>query len=763
MNEKTKIDWDERLTAFFMGELSEAERREVTDELERNPALRQEARELKAFCKQLKKELQGDAKFSLNDDQRETLFRQASRRSAPPRAWLAVAVAVTGIAAGFVVYVRKTPVVGAPESLVGRPAEPAGLVEKRFVPALAETPVAVALQEVKRVPAARMDMGPAAPKPRINFDDLGKGLGKVSSLKGVGGIAFSGRSMGTDAFQGGKSEIHHPFRRPAPKAESRFVTPAESPSSTFSVDVDTASYTYARRSLHAGRLPPPDAIRIEEFVNYFDYDYPTPQKQPIGVSLEIAPAPWNPEHRLAHVGLVARPQQEVSRRKNFVFLIDTSGSMEPEDRLPLVKTSLRMLVNELAPDDRISIVTYAGSAGLKLPSTPIRERERVLAAIDSLAAGGSTAGAAGLTLAYDVAQENFLREGNNRVLLATDGDFNVGLTSKDGLVEFIKEKAARKVFLTVLGFGTGNLRDDLLEQIADKGQGHYHYVDSQAEAHRILVENGGALETVAKDVKIQVDFNPRAVQSYRLIGYENRALATHEFHDDAKEAGNMGAGQTVTALYEIIPAATAHPGEEIFTLKVRYKEPHAAHSSLVEYGASDTGKSLSQASANFRGAVAAATFAMVLGGSAHAGTANLAMAKEHSAGLAGNAWQEFRGLVDIAARLQGNQSVPLETEIHQVSPGLTQGEISAVLTAHRAQLLACVAKGDVRGEARIHFDVSVSGRTGQVIFMQSSYGESQTSCLTKAIGKWQHPIPRGGMAVRVDISLRTPQTVRGDR
>ncbi len=336
-----------------------------------------------------------------------------------------------------------------------------------------------------------------------------------------------------------------------------FLGVAEAPLSTFSIDVDTASYTNIRRFLNNNQLPPPDAVRIEEMVNFFDYDYPPPAgEHPFAVYVDTTECPWTPQHRLMRVALKGR---EVPREQrpptNLVFLIDVSGSMNDANKLPLVKDSLTLLAGELDGLDRVAIVVYAGASGLVLPSTGGDRTDAILAALDNLGAGGSTNGGQGIRLAYDVASANFIEGGANRVILATDGDFNVGITDQTELTRLIEESAATGVFLSVLGYGMGDLRDDTLETLADRGNGHYAYIDSLDEARRVLVDQvGGTLVTIAKDVKIQIEFNPLAVAAYRLIGYENRMLAARDFNDDAKDAGEIGAGHTVTALYEVVPA-----------------------------------------------------------------------------------------------------------------------------------------------------------------------------------------------------------------
>lgn len=428
--------------------------------------------------------------------------------------------------------------------------------------------------------------------------------------------------------------------------ESGFVAVASDPLSTFSIDVDRASYSNVRRFIREGQAPPADAVRVEEMVNYFSYAYPEPRRgEPFSVTTELARAPWEPRHLLLRVGLRSRSvETESLPPSNLVFLIDVSGSMQSPDKLPLVKRSLRMLVNELRPRDRVAIVVYAGAAGLVLPSTPGDEKGRILAAIEELEAGGSTAGGAGLRLAYDMARDHHLPRGNNRVILATDGDFNVGVSSDAEMVRLVEDRREQGTFLTVLGFGTGNLQDAKMEQMADHGNGNYAYIDSQLEARKVLVrEMGGTLLTIAKDVKVQVEFNPTRVRAYRLIGYENRALADHEFNDDARDAGELGAGHAVTALYEVVPAgvesdvpiggtdelryrAPARPsgearGEELSFVKIRYKEPTGTESRLLQHAVAHR---VREPSPDLEFAAAVAGFGMILRDSPHRGELEIA-------------------------------------------------------------------------------------------------------------------------------------------
>ncbi|MEH2438942.1 YfbK domain-containing protein [Nostoc sp.] len=420
------------------------------------------------------------------------------------------------------------------------------------------------------------------------------------------------------------------------------------PLSTFSIDVDTASYSNMRRFITQGQLPPKDAVRIEELINYFTYNYPQPKGQrPFSVTTEVAAAPWNPQHKLVQVGLQGkRLESETLPPSNLVFLIDVSGSMNDPNKLPLVQQSLKLLVNKLRPEDRVSLVVYAGNAGVVLPATPGSQKSKILAAIDRLEAGGSTAGGQGIELAYKIAKQNFLKSGNNRVILATDGDFNVGVSSDGELTRLIEQKREQGIFLTVLGFGTGNYKDGKMEQLADKGNGNYAYIDTLLEAKKVLVNDlRGTLFTIAKDVKIQVEFNPAKVQAYRLIGYENRLLQNQDFNDDKKDAGDIGAGHSVTALYEIIPTGTKSDvklpevdplryqrsgetaldaaGNELMQVKLRYKLPQDSTSQLITQTIQDDDLRSDQIpSTNLRFAAAVATFGMVLRDSEYKGNAN---------------------------------------------------------------------------------------------------------------------------------------------
>lgn len=418
--------------------------------------------------------------------------------------------------------------------------------------------------------------------------------------------------------------------------ENGFQNPVKKPLSTFAVDVDAASYSNIRRFINNGGMPPKDAVRIEEMINYFDYEYPQPKgNDPVNIITEIADAPWNSNHKLVQIGIqgkkIATDQLPAS---NLVFLIDVSGSMNQANKLPLLVASFKLLTEQLRPKDKVAIVVYAGSSGLVLPSTPGNEKIKIKEALNKLSAGGSTAGGAGIQLAYQVATENFIKGGNNRIILATDGDFNVGASSDKDMESLIEEKRKSGVFLTVLGYGMGNMKDSKMETLADKGNGNYAYIDNITEARKVLItEFGGTLFTIAKDVKLQVEFNPDRVQAYRLVGYENRLLQDRDFNDDKKDAGDMGSGHTVTALYEIIPAGIkssfldsvdklkyqvnraplkGNGSAEMLTVKLRYKTPDGNASKLLSKAVADQVSPFSHTSNNFRFAAAVATFGMLL-------------------------------------------------------------------------------------------------------------------------------------------------------
>jgi len=441
--------------------------------------------------------------------------------------------------------------------------------------------------------------------------------------------------------------------------ENQFLATIDNPYSTFSIDVDAASYSNVRRFIDQGQLPPAGAVRIEELVNYFAYDYPDPEgSEPFSITAEVANCPWADGHKLVHIGLQGkRLAMTELPPNNLVFLLDVSGSMQPPNKLPLLKRAFRLLTENLRHEDRVAIVVYAGASGLVLPSTPGDDKEKILEAIDDLEAGGTTAGGAGIKLAYKVAEENFIEEGSNRVILATDGDFNTGVSSDAEMVRLIEEKRESGVFITVLGFGEGNLKDSKMEKIADHGNGHYAYIDNIFEARKVLVnELGATLFAIAKDVKIQVEFNPAKVSEYRLIGYENRMLKKEDFDDDKKDAGEIGAGHSVTALYEVIPAVAGieaseehktkytkksiDPGafetDELLTVRFRYKAPDEDTSRLITRTLVDGEAEFAEASVDFRFAASVAEFGLLLRDSQFRATSSYAQVLDIARGAIGN-------------------------------------------------------------------------------------------------------------------------------
>lgn len=457
--------------------------------------------------------------------------------------------------------------------------------------------------------------------------------------------------------------------------ENKFLSVAYNPLSTFSIDVDRASYSNVRRFLNSNALPPVDAVRIEELINYFDYGYPQPQDEhPFSVQLEMGNCPWNANTKLLHVGIKGKEMDASTvPASNLVFLVDVSGSMSDANKLPLLKSAFKVLIDKLRPQDKVAMVVYAGAAGVVLPSTSGSDKEKIKAALDMLESGGSTAGGEGIKLAYKVAKENFISNGNNRVILATDGDFNIGASSDAEMVRLIEEKRNDGVFLTVLGFGMGNYKDSKMEKIADAGNGNYAYIDNILEAKKMLgTEIWGTLFTIAKDVKIQIEFNPNKVKAYRLVGYENRLLANEDFNDDKKDAGEIGAGHTVTALYEIIPADDPNyvpnvdplkyqsskinsNSDDWLTIKLRYKKPDQTNSILIEKNITDKMLNKYKPSDDFMFASAVAEFGMLLRKSefkAHATYQNVIDRAKNAKGIDKDGYRsDFIKLAEIASLL----------------------------------------------------------------------------------------------------------------
>ena len=507
-------------------------------------------------------------------------------------------------------------------------------------------PSAVVMEEVKETTYIQSDMEQVVSGVHVKPVMTGRYARK--SMTYAGAPAYGGQYV-QDWNTEGYTTIH----------ENGFKDVLHNPLSTFSIDVDRASYSNVRRFINMGQKPPIDAVRIEEMINYFSYDYPQPEgDHPFTVTTGFSTCPWNSNHQLLHIGLQGKAiEKENLPPSNLVFLIDVSGSMNSHNKLPLLKSSFRLLVNEMRPEDRVAMVVYAGAAGVVLESTPGSEKEKILSALNKLQAGGSTAGGAGLQLAYKIAEQNLLKEGNNRIILATDGDFNIGQSSDAEMERLIEKEREKGIFITVLGFGMGNYKDSKMETIADKGNGNYGYIDNVQEANKMLVsEFGGTLFTIAKDVKFQLEFNPVHVKGYRLVGYENRLLNDEDFNDDTRDAGEMGAGHTVTALYEIIPAGAEENvvdidplkyhsigkeevsrgnragqsvkkreeiedhargksgdySDELLTIKLRYKQPDGEKSMFYEQPVAARIEAFEETSDNVRFAAAVAMYGMIL-------------------------------------------------------------------------------------------------------------------------------------------------------
>ena len=446
--------------------------------------------------------------------------------------------------------------------------------------------------------------------------------------------------------------------------ENSFVAVAQQPVTTFSADVDRAAYANVRRIIGYGQIPPKDAVRIEEMVNYFDYDYLAPEEgseSPLRVSPELAPAPWNPNHLLLRIGLQAKKiDLAKAPPSNIVFLIDVSGSMDEENKLPLLKSSFKMLLGQLRPDDKIAIVTYANGTKVALPSTSVKDKEKIIKVLDNLYASGGTSGGRGIQLAYEQAQKSFIKNGNNRIILATDGDFNIGINNTTDLEKFIEKQRESGIYMSVLGFGIGNYRDDMAETIADKGNGNYAYIDNITEAKKVLVnELSGTLFAVAKDVKLQLEFNPKYVKEYKLIGYENRMLANEDFTNDKKDAGEIGAGHTVTALYELVPSDgkvaqslryqsqelnEKGKGNELGFLKIRYKDPKVKDAKSVEITEPlvFNKKALKETSTDYRFAASVAEFGILLRDNSNKANATYDQVIELAEGAIGNDPEGYR-------------------------------------------------------------------------------------------------------------------------
>ena len=689
-DDKKNVDGENvNLTAYALGELSEAEMANLAMELEGSPEMRAELDETRAMAEALGAALGAEPEMELSSAQRAAIIgsrsdqsksntvessRQAVRRYVMRGAL--VAAALTLVVAGLQIFNQGKEIDGTN-------------LRYQFPFDLDGTKKPTAID-----PTSEFVYRPSPKKEQLG--DLGysdhPGISLID-LNGFGGGSGYHTWRDTSVLQVTPTE--QSTEAYAYIEENKFRSVANEPLSTFSIDVDTASYAIVRRFLTSGQLPPVDAVRIEELINYFSYDYPAPTGgDPFSVNVEVTSAPWRETNRLVRIGLRGKDIAfEARRPTNLVFLLDVSGSMNSSDKLPLVKKSLRLLVDQLENTDHVAIAVYAGAAGMILPPTSGNSRGAILQAMERLEAGGSTNGGQSIQLAYSMARQNLDPEGVNRVILCTDGDFNVGMSGEGDLVRLVKEQARDGIELSVLGFGTGNLKDSTMEQMADHGNGNYSYIDSLREAHKVLVEEmGGTLVTIAKDVKIQVEFNPLEVAAYRLIGYENRLLANEDFNDDRVDAGEIGSGHTVTALYEVVPAgadskersvdplkygqaqepsAAAGHGE-LLTVKLRYKQPKGSKSALIEQAVRDNGLSFADASNDTRFAASVAEFGMLLRGSKHGGAKKIqAVLRRAVGGLGsdpGGYRTEFVQLITraIALGLAGESRDGIEEEIRQL-------------------------------------------------------------------------------------------------
>ncbi len=731
------MNTDPRLTAYGLGELEGADREAFEAQLGQDGALQEELAEVNTLIEQLQA-LPGDPEDELGECRRQELLAAMSaarvnckspwslqKRTIVIGAWAAAACIIFGLLllpapfrdwrSGVEQEVAVTEPAKLPEIVLPQDfTDPAVTLADALIPPAEET---VKMEPAPLSPTWAMDTSLQTQdsstvktlseleskllsqnRPADTPSSGSTGLTVFgTTLGGLGGSAgMRGSTFREGAFEqraaipvtgdlpltGRLFRSDYGTENYATFSENSFRKVLDHPLSTFAVDVDTASYANVRRFLNEGRLPPPDAVRIEELINYFPYQYAEPTGlHPISIRSDVTRAPWQPEHLLARIALKGReiPVQELPP-SNLVFLIDVSGSMKSADKLPLLKSSLQTLADGLRDEDRISIVTYAGAAALKLPPTSGEEKARIKAALAGLAAGGSTAGASGIQLAYENARKHFIEDGNNRVILCTDGDFNVGITEQSELVRLIEKERQSGVFLSILGFGTGNLKDSTMEKLANHGNGNYAYIDSLPEARKVLVEQmEGTLFTIAKDVKIQVEFNPNTVAAYRLIGYENRLLTREDFHDDQKDAGEIGAGHRVTALYEIVPFGQALPdtsaegdlkyqapqsaptpagtaqSRELFTVKIKYKEPTTERTQDLEYAVENRILEFENAPADFRFATAVAGFGMKLKGTkalGNIGWNSILSTAESSLGQdPGNHRAEFLALVQKASTL----------------------------------------------------------------------------------------------------------------
>jgi Ca-activated chloride channel homolog len=667
---------DPKLTAFALDELEGPERSAIARAVAESPEAQRFVDETREFAAALKSEFASELKTetaqpaNLVDIRDDRWFWSIARPLA-----IAAVFALLALVSGVAVFsLRHESVRMAQAEAIRLPAvhpKPAEVEGELQMPT--ELPPPLVTNPFSKVPLVADAPAKAAKFRAFMSSSSGYALKRTLAQPVSGGEAL--RDSREPAGEFNTATYDH-------IGENPFLDAKGNPLSTFSIDVDTASYSNVRRFINEGSLPPKDAVRVEELINYFTYDYAQPRDdKPFAVQVDVASCPWETSHRLVRIGLKGK---EIATDKrgpsNLVFLLDVSGSMMPPERLPLVKQAMRLLVEKLTENDRVAIVVYAGASGLALPSTTGDHKEQILEALENLQAGGSTNGAAGIQLAYKIAADNFIKGGVNRVILATDGDFNVGVTNQGDLIRLIEEKAKSGVFLSVLGVGTDNLKDSTMQKLADKGNGNYAYLDSLNEAQKVLVQQmNGTLVTIAKDVKIQVEFNPAQVTSYRLIGYEKRMLRKEDFNNDRVDAGEIGAGHTVTALYEVVPvgaasnpAASVPPvdslkyssnetstfapstfSKEMFTVKLRYKKPEEDKSELVERPVTDTGGNFENAPVDLKFAAAVAEFGMILRDSEYKGNGTFAAVLEWAQEGKGTDANGYRaGFIELVRKAQ---------------------------------------------------------------------------------------------------------------
>ena len=697
---KINLD-DPNLTAFALGELSGAEHAAIAEAVASSAEAQAFVAETQQFSRLLKSEYAADQQ-QLPERSPNIIRMEEQRRLWSSTQWgsLAAALAIFAVLGAFAISairreggtlagIKVRPPVNDKFSIVEALPETTTETQPANTPAQQNL---LAMQPMPPSPPAevlelRREVKPSA-KPADGFT-LHKFAGRTKSA--AEGEYYSRGALGETRPESSEDDLTGRYRQDFDTAtydhvtENPFLPAASNPLSTFSIDVDTASYSNVRRFINSGSLPPKDAVRVEEMVNYFTYDYHEPEgDKPFSIDLDATACPWDSSHRLLRIGLKGREVANENRpASNLVFLLDVSGSMTPAERLPLVKQAMRLLVEKLTEKDRVAIVIYAGGSGLALPSTTGDRKETILRALEDLKAGGSTNGAEGIELAYKVAADNFIKGGVNRVILATDGDFNIGVTNQGDLIRLIEEKAKSKVFLSVLGVGTDNLKDSTMQKLADKGNGNYAYLDTIDEARKVLVQQvNGTLMTIAKDVKIQVEFNPARVASYRLIGYEKRMLRKEDFNNDKVDAGEIGAGHTVTALYEIVPAGSgatdpsasispvdplkyqaSNPAavattqsalsQEMVTVKLRYKKPEGDTSELTERSFVDNGSKFENAAPDLKFAAAVAEFGMILRDSQYKGKGTLGAVIEWAQEGKGRDAAGYRsGFIELARKTQ---------------------------------------------------------------------------------------------------------------